>query len=79
MPVGLPAPTMAPVRRWRPSRPILVALVVLHAVVTAITLRDLARRSEAQVRGPRWFWRVFTPLQMGNSAVYWLVGRKRDA
>lgn len=64
------------VRHWKPSRPVLAALVVLHLIVTAVTLRDLSQRSDAQVRGPRWFWRVFTPLQMGNSAVYWLVGRR---
>jgi hypothetical protein len=65
--------------RWKPSRPVLVALVVLHIIVTAITLRDLSQRNDTQVRGPRWFWRVFTPLQMGNSAVYWLVARKNNA
>jgi hypothetical protein len=64
--------------RWKPSRPVIVMLVLLHLVVTAITLRDLSQRSEAQVRGPRRFWQAFTPLQMGNSALYWLVGRKRD-
>lgn len=67
------------VSRWKPSRPVLVALVILHVIVTAITLRDLSQRSDALVRGPRWFWRVFTPLQMGNSAVYWLVGRNNNA
>ncbi len=55
----------------------MVALIALHLVVTAITLRDLSRRDESQVRGPRWFWRLFTPLQTGNSVVYWLVARKR--
>ena len=29
------------VSRWKPSRPVLVALAVLHMIVTAITLRDL--------------------------------------
>ena len=67
------------VSHWKPSRPVLVALVVLHVIVTAATLRDISRRNDAQVRGPRWFWRAFTPLQVGNSAVYWLVGRKSTA
>ena len=67
------------VSRWKPGRPILVALAVLHIIVTALTLRDLNQRSDAQVRGPRWFWRVFAPLQMGNSAIYWVVGRKNHA
>ena len=63
-------------KRWKPSRPVLIALVILHIIVTAVTLRDLKQRTDTQVRGPRWLWRVFTPLQMGNSLVYWLVGRK---
>jgi hypothetical protein len=66
------------VNRWKASRPVLVALVVLHIIVTTITLRDLSRRTDAQIHGPRLFWRVFTPLQMGNSAIYWLVGRRRE-
>jgi hypothetical protein len=48
-------------------------------MVTTITLRDLGQRTDAEVRGPRLFWRIFTPLQMGNSALYWLVGRRREA
>ena len=67
-----------PVSRWKPSRPVIVALAILHIMVTAITLRDLKRQSDAQVRGPRWFWRVFAPLNTGNSAAYWLIGRKRQ-
>jgi hypothetical protein len=65
-------------RSWKPSRPVLVTLLILHVAVTAITLRDLSQRSETQIRGPRWFWRVFTPIQMGNSLVYWLVGRRNS-
>ncbi len=53
-----------------------MALVILHIIVTALTLKDLRQRSDSQIRGPRWFWRLFTPLQMGNSAIYWLLGRK---
>ncbi len=66
------------VDRWKPSRPVLVVLVIVHIIVTAITLRDLNQRSDAQVRGPRWFWRVFAPLNAGNSAVYWLIGRRNN-
>jgi hypothetical protein len=64
--------------RRKPSPPVLAALVVAHVVVTTITWRDLSRRSAAQLRGPKWFWRLFTGVQMGNSAVYWLVGRKNS-
>ena len=54
------------VTRWKPSRPVLIALLILHVIVTAMTLRDLSRRSDAEIRGPRWFWRVVAPLQMEN-------------
>ncbi len=67
-----------PVSRWSPGRPVLAVLAVLHVIVTVLTLRDLNQRSDAQLRGPRGFWRVFAPLQMGNSALYWLVGRRSD-
>jgi hypothetical protein len=62
--------------RRKPSPPVLAALVVAHVIVTTITWRDLSRRSSDQLRGPKWFWRLFTGIQMGNSVVYWLVGRK---
>ena len=66
---------MAPILTF----PELAVHPITGIVVTAITLRDLSQRSDAQIRGPRWFWRMFAPLQMGNSAVYWLVGRQNNA
>jgi hypothetical protein len=66
-------------QRRRPSPPVLAALLVAHIVVTALTWRDISRRSDEQLRGKKWFWRAFSALQMGNSAVYWLVGRKGPA
>jgi hypothetical protein len=38
--------------------------------------RDLARRSDNQVRGRKNLWRVFITVNPGNSIVYWLVGRQ---
>ncbi len=67
------------VTNWKPSRPVLAVLIVLHVIVTIVTLRDIGHRTEDQVRGPRWFWRIVAPLQMGNSVVYWIVGRKKSA
>jgi hypothetical protein len=67
---------MHSVIRLKSNRLVLIALVVLHIVVTTLTLRDLSRRSDIEIRGPRWFWKACTPLQMGNSALYWLIGRK---
>jgi hypothetical protein len=54
-------------------------LAIAHVAVTTVTWRDISRRRADQLRGPRWFWRVFTGIQMGNSAIYWLFGRKSGA
>ena len=55
----------------------MAALTVLHVVVVTLTWRDIGSRSAAQVRGNKKFWRVFSALNVGNAAVYWLVGRRR--
>ena len=55
----------------------MAALAVLHVVVVSLTWRDISRRSDAQVRGSKKFWQVFSALNMANAAVYWLVARRR--
>jgi len=55
----------------------MAALAVLHVVVVSLTWRDISRRSDAQVRGSKKFWQVFSALNMANAAAYWLVGRRR--
>jgi hypothetical protein len=49
----------------------------VHVTVTALTWRDLHRRTPGQVRGKKAFWRVFSALNTGNSALYWLFARRR--
>jgi len=61
----------------RLSRCEIAGLAVLHVVVVALTWRDINGRPAAEVRGNKKFWRVFSVLNMGNAAVYWLVGRRR--
>jgi hypothetical protein len=55
----------------------MAALAVLHIVVVSLTWRDISSRSDAQVRGNKKFWQVFSALNMGNAAAYWLVGRRK--
>jgi hypothetical protein len=38
--------------------------------------RDLARRTDDQVRGSKRPWRVFVSINPGNSVFYWLFGRR---
>jgi hypothetical protein len=63
--------------RRRPSPPVLIVLVVLHLIVTALPWQDISRRPPESIRGHKSLWRLFTALQMGNSAIYWIVGRRR--
>lgn len=56
-----------------------LALGLVQAAVGPVTLRDLAQRSDDQVRGPRLLWRVWGGSNLAGAASYWLFGRKRAA
>jgi hypothetical protein len=56
---------------------VMVSLVVLEVIATRLAWRDLARRSDDQVRGRKSLWRVFVSLNPGNSLIYWAIGRRR--
>jgi hypothetical protein len=53
-----------------------VAIVVAEIVSAGLAWRDLARRSDHQVRGKKNFWRAVIAINPGNSLVYWVVGRR---
>ncbi len=52
---------------------IIVPVQVLFAM---LAWRDLARRTDDQVRGKKNVWRVFVSINPGNSLIYWLFGRR---
>jgi len=60
----------------KPNTSVLAALAVAHVAVTTLTWRDLRHRPAEQVRGNKTFWRVASTLNTGNSAAYWLFGRR---
>jgi hypothetical protein len=60
------------VPRGRP----LAILVGLEVVSAAFAMRDLANRTDEQVRGNKLLWRVFIGINPGNSIVYWFAGRR---
>ncbi len=62
----------------KPNKYMIAALAVVHVVVVMLTWRDIRSRTPEQVRGPKKFWLVVSSLNMGNAAVYWLVGRRRS-
>jgi hypothetical protein len=56
---------------------LLAAIIVPSQVVLAVLAwRDLARRTDDEVRGDKNVWRAFVSINPGNSLIYWLFGRR---
>ncbi len=56
---------------------LLTAIIVPIQVIGAVLAwRDLAQRTDDQVRGNKRAWRVFVSINPGNSVIYWLFGRR---
>ena len=61
----------------RPSKKQVIAAVLAVEVVSATyAYRDLSKRSDESVRGPKRMWRIIMALNPGNSLAYWLFGRR---
>jgi len=61
----------------KPPKEVVVAVVAVQAVSAAFAFRDLARRTDDEVRGPKLLWRIIIGINPGNSLAYWLLGRRR--
>lgn len=61
----------------KPNKYVLAGLSALHVIVVTLTWRDIGGRSADQIRGNKKFWQVFSALNTGNAALYWLFGRRR--
>lgn len=56
---------------------LLAAIIIpIQVVLAALAWRDLAARTDDQVRGTKKFWRIFVSINPGNSVLYWLFGRR---
>jgi len=55
---------------------VLGVVVAVEVVAATLAWRDLARRSDDQVRGQKRLWRLFISLNPGNSLFYWVLGRR---
>jgi hypothetical protein len=64
-------------RMKKPPKEVVVAVVAVQAVSAAFAFRDLARRGDDEVRGPKLLWRLLIGINPGNSLAYWLFGRRR--
>jgi hypothetical protein len=60
----------------KPPKRVVVAVVAVQAVSAAFAFRDLARRDDDQVRGPKLLWRILIGVNPGNSMAYWVLGRR---
>jgi uncharacterized membrane protein YozB (DUF420 family) len=59
-------------RKWA-----LAAIVVPFEIwVAVLAWRDLDDRTDDQVRGTKYLWRLIVLINPGNSVVYWLWGRR---
>lgn len=56
---------------------VLVVALVIHVIMLRFTWRDLSRRPDAAVRGPKRLWRLASLLNTSGSVTYWLFGRRR--
>ena len=59
------------------TRVVVLALLV-WAIVTPFTWRDLRRRPREAVRGPKLLWWI-SSANLGGSLAYWLFGRREVA
>lgn len=60
----------------KPPKQVVIAVVAVEAVSAAFAFRDLARRDDVEVRGPKLLWRIIIGLNPGNSLAYWVLGRR---
>ncbi len=60
----------------KPPKQVVIAVVAVEAASAAFAFRDLARRGDDQVRGPKLLWRVLIGVNPGNSLAYWVFGRR---
>lgn len=59
-----------------PNKFALIPVAIIHLTAATLTWRDLAIRSDAEVRGPKPLWRVASAINTLGSAAYWLFGRR---
>jgi hypothetical protein len=62
----------------RPSKLVLVLVVVAHVVFAALTWSDIRDRPQEKIRGSKKFWRTVSAMNTSGALAYWLVGRRYD-
>ena len=60
----------------RQKRLLVGTIVPIQVCLAALAWRDMARRTDEQIRGRKSLWRAFVVLNPGNSLFYWLFARR---
>jgi hypothetical protein len=55
---------------------VLAVVLVIHVILLRLTWRDLRKRPDDAVRGPKRLWRLASSLNTSGSVAYWLFGRR---
>lgn len=68
-------------RRWKDLTPQQRRMVVVGGIVQVslqmLALRDLRRRPQSLVRGPKWAWVPLTSVNFAGPVTYFVLGRRR--
>ncbi|HEY2284725.1 MAG TPA: hypothetical protein VGH88_03165 [Streptosporangiaceae bacterium] len=56
----------------------IIAVLVVHTAITALTWRDLQHRPAGEVRGSKKLWRIASAANTAGSVAYLTIGRKRS-
>jgi hypothetical protein len=58
------------------AKPSALPFLILHGIVVFVTMRDIGKRPDAQVRGSKGVWRFVSSINTVGAVAYWIVGRK---
>jgi hypothetical protein len=65
--------------QWRElssmKKTLIVVMAVVQIVLLVSALWDIARRSEDQIRGSKWFWRIISFVNFVGPLSYFRFGR----
>jgi len=76
-PAAVPGGGRGPFDLNEQQKRVLILVLVVHVILARFTLRDLRRRPESAVRGPKRLWRAWATLNTTGSLAYWTFGRRR--